>query len=167
VLTAICTHSDWMILRLPQIRGGNDDEIVTVKQIVKLSNQLPPGFRKTAIDVQVCMQKNISERNLFGGIASELSTFLKQGYNIRLTIWPEKHFVNRELIAGELAKTSTGNLVPRPLWYITMTHVSVGSRDAANAGEAGNTWSLFSRQKAFERHQQLSLDKPIRSELLK
>jgi len=167
VLRAICTHSDWMILRLPQIRGGSDDEIVTVKQIVKLSNKLPPGFRKMEIDVQVCMQKNISEGNLFGGIASELCTFVNQGIRIRLTIWPEKHFVNRELIAGELAKTSTGDLVPRPLWYITMTHVSVGSRDAANAGEAGNTWSLFSRQKAFERHQQLSVDKPIRSELLK
>lgn len=167
VLRAICTHSDWMILRLPQIRGGSDDEIVTVKQIVKLSNQLPPGFRKTAIDVQVCMQKNIPERNLFGGIASELSAFVKQGIQIRLTIWPEKHFVNRELIAGEFAKTSPGTLVPKPLWYITMTHVSVGSRDAASAGESGNTWSLFSRQKAFERHEQLSAHTPLRSEMLK
>ncbi|MBU6172342.1 MAG: hypothetical protein KGQ60_00970 [Planctomycetes bacterium] len=167
VLRAICTHSDWMILRLPQIRGGSDDEIVTVKQIVKLSNQLPPGFRKTAIDVQVCMQKNIPEHNLFRGIANELSSFVKQGIQIRLTIWPEKHFVNRELIAGEFARKSKGAPVPKPLWYITMTHVSVGSRDAASAGEAGNTWSLFSREKAFERHTQLSTDTPLRSEILK
>jgi hypothetical protein len=166
VLRAICTHADWMILRMPQIRGGSDDEIVTVKQIIKLSNQLPSGFRKTAIDIQVCMRKNIPERNLFGGIADELSTLVKQGMQIRLTIWPEKHIVNRELIAGEFAKTSSGTRVTRPLWYVTMTHVSVGSRDSASAGEAGNTWSLFSRQKAFERHQQLLAATPIRSELL-
>lgn len=167
VLRAICSHSDWMILRLPQIRGGSDDEIVTVKQIISLSNDLPTGFRKTAIDLHVCMQKNIPEHNLFRGIAGELSTFVKLGIQIRLTIWPEKHFVNRELIAGEFAKTSTRNLVHRTLWYITMTHVTVGSRDAANAGEAGNTWSLFSRQTAFERYERLSVDKPIRSEVLK
>lgn len=167
VLRAICTHSDWLLIRLPQIRGGSDDEIVTVKQIIKLSNQLPAGFRKTAIDLHVCMQRNISEHNLISGVSGELSTFVRQGIQIRLTIWPERHFVNRELLAGEFAKTSPGDLVRRPLWWITMTHVAVGSRIAANAGEAGNTWSLFSRQKAHARFAQINTDSPIRSDLLR
>lgn len=166
VLRAICTHSDWLILRLPQIRGGSDDEIVTVKQIIKLSNQLPAGFRKTVIELHVCKQQNISERNLIGGISGELSAFLHQGLQIRLTIWPERHFVNRELLAGEFAKSSPGHLVHRPLWWITMTHVAVGSIKAANAGEAGNTWSLFSRPKAHARFEQIMDCSPLWSELL-
>lgn len=167
VLRAICTHSDWLLLRLPQIRGGSDDEIVTVKQIIKLSNHLPAGFGKTAIDLHVCMQPRISEHNLMSGISGELSAFVQQGFQIRLTIWPERHFVNRELLAGQFAKTSPGDLIPRPLWWVTMTHVAVGSRAAANAGEAGNTWSLFSRPKAHERFEQIKTDSPIRSHLLR
>lgn len=167
VLRAICTHSDWLMLRLPQIRGGSDDEIVTAKQIIKLSNQLPVGFRKTAIDLHICMQPRISEQNLIRGVSGELSTFVRQGVQIRLTIWPERHYVNRELLAGDLAKTSPGDRVPRPLWWITMSHVAVGSARAANAGEAGNTWNLFSRLKAHERFEQINACSPISSTLLR
>ena len=166
VLRAICTHSEWLTLRLPQIRGGGDDEIVTVRQAIQLSNQLAAGFSRTAIDLHVCMQRNISEENLKHGISRELSDFVQQGIQIRLTLWPERHFVNRELLAGEFARTSQRELIPRPLWWITMTHVAVGSRAAANAGEAGNTWSLFSRAKAHERFEQLKAGSPILSELL-
>ncbi len=158
VLRAICTHSDWLILRLPQIRGGSDDEIVTVKQIIRLSNQMPSGFRKTAIELHVCQQSRIREENLIRGISSELSASIRQGVQIRLTIWPERHFVNRELLAGEYTWTSQGDKVGRPLWLITMSHVAVGGRQAANAGEAGNTWNLFPRQKAHERFEQLKSD---------
>jgi hypothetical protein len=165
VLRAICTHSDWLLLRLPQIRGGSDDEIVTVKQIIKLSNQLPTGFRRTVIELQVCEQPNIPANNLINGIKSELSGFIRQGFQIRLTICPARHFINRELLAGESAQTSQGQLVPRPLWWITMTHVAVGSREAAVAGEAGNTWSLFSRQKAHERFEQMKTE-PCRPPIL-
>lgn len=160
VLRAICTHSDWLMLRLPQIRGGSDDEIITVKQIIKLSNELPPGFRKTAIDLHVCMQRNIAEQNLIRAISGELSMFVRQGVQIRLMIWPERHFVNRELLAGELTKTSSSDTIPRPLWWITMTHVAIGGRNAANAGEMGNTWSLFARKKAHERYEQIKSDTP-------
>jgi hypothetical protein len=167
VLRTICTHSDWLTLRLPQIRGGSDDEIVTVKQIIKLSSQLPVGFRKTAIDLHICMHPRISEQNLTRGVSNELAVFVRQGIRIRLTIWPERHFVNRELLAGEFAKKSSGELIARPLWWITMTHVAVGSLAAANAGEAGNTWSLFSRSKSHDRFTQINAEHPVRSEMLR
>lgn len=165
-LRTVCTHADWMMLRMPQIRGGSDDEIVTVKQAIKLSNHLPAGFRKTDIDLHVCMHSNIPENRLVRAISSEVANFIRQGVQIRLTIWPQGHLVNRELLAGDYAKSSSGNLTPRPLWYITMTHVCVGSRDAAIAGTGGNTWSLFSRQKAYERYEQLTAEKPLYSEPL-
>ncbi len=43
-LRYVCAHSDWLVLRFPQIRGGNDDEIVTVKQILRLTSEVPQGF---------------------------------------------------------------------------------------------------------------------------
>lgn len=39
-----------------------------------------------------------------------------------------------------------------------MTHVAVGSGIAANAGEAGNTWSLFSLKKTHERFEKIDAD---------
>lgn len=167
VLRAVCTHADWLLIRLPQIRGGSDDEMVTAKQIIKLANELPAGFRKTTIDLQICMQRNISEEKLIRNVSGELAEFVRRGIQIRLTIFPEKHFVNRELLAGDLAKISSGEFRQRALWWITMTHVAVGSRNAANAGEAGNTWSLFSRQRAHERREQINADSPICSELIR
>jgi hypothetical protein len=158
VLTAICTHSDWLLIRLPQIRGGSDDEIVTVKQIAALANQLPPGFRQSSIDLQICAMQNIPERNLIRSVTGELDSYIRRGVKITLTIWPERHFVNRELIGGEYAQTSNGTIVPKPLWWITMTHVAVRGRHVPNAGEGGNTWCLFSRQKAFERYEQIRAD---------
>lgn len=165
-LRAICTHSEWLIMRLPQIRGGSDDEIVTVKQIVKLSNQLPVGFRKTFIDLHVCLQKRIPEQNLISGISWQLNSFVRQDVKIQLSIWPEKHFVNRELLGGDNTKTSPGEIVRRPLWWITMNHVAVGSLAAASAGEAGNSWNLFPRKKAYERYEKMSQETPLRSEIL-
>ena len=167
VLRAICTHSDWLLMRLPQIRGGSDDEIVTVKQILKLSNQLPVGFKKTTIDLHLCRQPKIPEHRLIDGVASELASFVQRGVEIRLTIWPEKYFINRELLGGDFAKTSPGDIVRRTLWWITMTHVAVGSRNAATAGEAGNTWSLFPRHKAHERYTQIDADKSGTSVILR
>lgn len=161
VLRAVCTHSEWIVVRLPQIRGGGDDEIVTVKQIVTLANRLPVGFRKTEIDLHICVPSRIPEANLLTGVKAELQRFVRDGITINVATWPEKHFVNRELVAGEYATTSPGVKVRKPLWWITMTHVAVGGRNAASAGEAGNTWSLFPRQKAHERYEKIKAETPL------
>lgn len=166
VLRAICTHSDWLIMRLPQIRGGSDDEIVTVKQIVKLSNHLPVGFRKSSIELHVCKMSTTVEK-LSRDIANELRPLVKQGVILQLSIWPEKHFVNRELLGGDNTRTSPGEIVRRPLWWITMNHVAVGSKAAANAGEAGNSWNLFPRKAAYERYQKVLQEMPLRVEVLR
>lgn len=166
VLRAICTHSDWLLMRLPQIRGGSDDEIVTVKQIIKLSNRLPTGFRNSFIDLHICLSGSFTERQLTQSVSNQLTSFIRNGVQIRLTVWPKGHFINRELLGGEFTKTSPGDILRRSLWWITMTHVAVGSQRAANAGEAGNTWSLFPRQKAHERIEAIESETPLHTEVL-
>lgn len=161
VLRTFCTHSDWILIRMPQIRGGSDDEIVTVKQIIKLATDLPSGYKKSDIDLHLCNIRNIDQHRLVNGVASELGRFLRQGVNVTLTLWPERHFVNREIIGGDYTRTSENETIRRPRWLMTMTHVAVGSRNANNAGEAGNTWSLFPRDQAFKRLEEIDAMPPI------
>ena len=158
VLKCVCAHAEWIIIRMPQIRGGSNDEIETVKQIIQLSNGLPNGFQKSAIDLHVCLQGKLTQQDLIDGVSAELSEYVRQGVKIQLSIWPG--FISRELILGDLSRDSLGEKTRRPLWYITMAHVAVGRREA-NDTESGNTWSLFSRKRAFARHEQLKAATPL------
>ena len=164
-LKCVCAHSEWIILRMPQIRGGSGDEIATVKQIIQLSNRLPNGFYKSPIDLHVCLQRGLTEQDLIDGVSAELSQYVRQGVKIQLSLWP--HFINRELIAGDLSRTSPGEEFRRPRWYITMAHVAVGRREANSESESGNTWSLLSRKKAFARHEELKASTPLQTLTLK
>ena len=158
-LKCVCAHSAWITIRMPQIRGGSDDELFTVKQVIRLSNRLPPGFPKSAIDLHVCLQRGVSERVLIDGISAELEEYVREGVAIELSLWPP--FIGRELIAGDIAGKSSGEQVRRPRWYITMGHVAVGRREA-NDTAAGNSWSLFARNEAFARHEKLKDETPLR-----
>jgi hypothetical protein len=161
VLRAICAHSDWLLMRLPQIRGSSDDEVVTVKQIVRLSNNLPAGFRRSHIDLHVCLARNIPERRLVHAVSGELRPFIQRGARIELTVWPQDHFINRELIGGDYATTAPGTTIRKALWLVTMSHVAVGGTHAALAGGAGNTWSLFPRNAAHTRMSEIEGDTPL------
>jgi hypothetical protein len=163
-LKCICAHSEWMIIRMPQISGSSGDELATVKQIIRLSNRLPAGFHNSAIDLHVCLQRGISEQKLIDGVSAELADHVRQGVTIQLSLWP--HFINRELIAGDLSRTSSGEQFRRPLWYITMAHVAVGRREA-NDTESGNTWSLLARRRAFARYEDLRAATPLQALMLK
>ncbi len=165
-LRAICTHADWLLIRLPQIRGGSDDEIVTVKQIIELACRLPEGFGVSDIDLHLRMMPRIEQDRLLNGVRGELNRFAQRGIKISVSLWPENHFVNRELLAGSYTKTSEGIAVRKALWYVTMTHVSVGSRDANSTGEAGNTWSLFDRTQAHRRLTEIDQETPLHSETI-
>ncbi|MCA8998952.1 MAG: hypothetical protein KDA80_18275 [Planctomycetaceae bacterium] len=147
---------------MPQIRGGSDDEIVTVKQVIELANNLPDGFRKTSIDVHICLQEKIPEARLVGNVKSELLPFVKKGIEIDLTVWPEKHFINREIIGGEFARQSDGKK-PRPRWRITMQHVAVGKRKESAGRDSANEWSIHPRNVAHNRYEEIKADSASRS----
>lgn len=161
VLRVFCTHSDWIVVRMPQIYAGSDDEIVTIKQIIKLATNLPDGFKKSDIEIHLCKIPKIQEQNLLRGVALHLKSYLQQGVNVTLKLWPEKHFVNREIIGGDYTSNSEAQTIPRPRWMLTMTHVAIGSQKANNAGESGNTWSLFSRNEAFNHFEDINRHVPI------
>jgi hypothetical protein len=163
-LRCVCAHSEWILIRMPQISGGSGDEIATVKQIIELSNDLPTGFHRSAIDLHICLQRGVSENDLIDGVSAELAELVRGGATIRVSLWPR--FINRELIVGDIRRTSPGDEFRRPLWYITMAHVAVGRREA-NDAEAGNTWSLFSRKRAYGRYEELRTATPLKTLILR
>lgn len=128
VLRAICTHSDWLILRMPQIRGGSDDEVVTVKQIVRLATKLPHGFTKSDIELQIPLDNRPNAADLLRAVKYELQSAVSPGVNLKVIVIPQGSFVNREMLAGDYATDSSGNQKRRARWWVTMNHVAVGAR---------------------------------------
>ena len=53
-LRTLCMHSDWLLIRMPFIKGGSTgDEIVTVKQILKLVNSRVVRDSRCEIIIQI------------------------------------------------------------------------------------------------------------------
>lgn len=166
VLRAFCAFTDWIIVRMPQMRGGSDDEIVTVKQIVEMATTLPPGYRKSNVEIQFPLGNRMKDNpdRAFRSVKAELKEVVATGAEIELTMLPVGSFVNRELLGGEYALVSTGDKIPKARWWMTMSHVAVGGRRDANDRDDANSWNLYSRRDANERLIQLQRVTPLRTE---
>lgn len=151
-LRTICLHADWLILRLPQIRGGMDDEIVTVKQVIKLSSNRFPEQRKCHVEVHIPVPPRIPKTNLKMSVERELDSLRGGLAELSIKMLDGKQFIDRELLAGEWAIRSDNDVMPRARWLITMSHVAVGSR---RNGITPATWSLFGRKDAHQRLQMI------------
>jgi hypothetical protein len=165
VLRSFCTFSHWIIVRMPQLKGGNDDEIVTVKQIVRLATALPHGYRKSDIEIQFPLLGEKSADHQMNSVVRELREFSVRDAELRVTMFPEKSFVNRELLGGEFTSVSSGERRKRARWLMTMSHVAVGGRRERNRDDA-NSWNLYSRRDANERLSQVNTLTPVRSQTI-
>jgi hypothetical protein len=152
-LRTICIHSDWMILRLPQIRGGVDDEIVTLKQVLKLASSRLPGQTNCSVEIHVCRHEKISDDRLKSSIEDELSSFLNGPAAVEIKLVPEKAFTDRQLFAGEWAPMPNKERLRRVRWLVTMSHVAIGRRRESSSEPC--TWSLFDRKSAHARLKQI------------
>ena len=111
---------------MPQLRGGDDGEEVTVKQILEIVSRRPKGFPKVEIYLDTQMKERISDDRLTRNIRQHLQKSI--GVNTDLHINVCSNVMNRELLAGKFKKTSDDNLLRDALWLITMTHVAVRSQ---------------------------------------
>jgi hypothetical protein len=152
-LRTLCFHSEWMILRLPQIRGGTDDEIVTLKQVLKLASARLPEQTKCSVEIHVCRQVKIPDDRLKNSITDELSGFLNNLAEVDVKLFPERAFTDRQVFAGEWAPMPNDQRLRRVRWLVTMTHVAIGKRRESSSEPC--TWSLFDRKSAHARYQEL------------
>ena len=139
---------------MPQIHGGSDDEIVTVKQIVRLATKLPHGFTKSDIELQIPLDSRPNAAELLRAVKNELQSVVSPVVNLNAIIIPQGSFVNREMLAGDYAVDSSGNQKRRARWWVTMNHVAVGARRDVGRDDA-NSWSLYPRRDADWRLSQI------------
>lgn len=167
VLRPFCAFSDWIIVRMPQIRGGNEDEIVTVKQIIRLATNVPSGFRKSSIELHFPLDERLSRnpKRVMSSVLQELREVAEPNSEVMIKLLPTGSFVNREILGGEFAAVSSGESKMRARWLITMNHVAVGRRrDRDRERDDANSWNLYSRHKADERLKELSEVTPLLTE---
>lgn len=152
-LQSVLAHADFLVIRFPQIRGGGDDEIFSVRSFAGLMD------RDGCLSVRPKVVKLIL--NPFSLKANTISNLLTEIENWKLSrvsvqlYEAEMKYLNRELIAGKFVNFGA-QLVEKPRWYITMQHVATQHR----LGETDqNTWSFFGAKKAFDRIEELSLDR--------
>jgi hypothetical protein len=151
-LRAICLHSDWLIVRLPQIKGGNDDEIVTLKQILGLASSRVKI--KSPCTVEVHIASRLTEpscSNVRNSIFKELEGVNNGECDLSIRMVPK--FLDRMIFGGEWAQVSGGKKRRRLRWMITMSHVAIHARREACSDEC--TWALHDRKSAneyFEKH---------------
>ncbi len=136
---------------MPQLRGGCDDEIVTVKQILQLASSRFDEQPKCTVVIQLREQAKIENGRLFGNVQKELAESAGGLKNLSIELQLVHEFTNRELVAGEWVPKNDNLFVKRARWLITMAHVAVGKNEETNTGDLDNTWNLFDRSKAQRR----------------
>lgn len=165
-LRSFCAFSDWIILRMPQIRGGNDDEIVTVKQVVRLATSLSDGYQKSSVELQFPLSERANDPDrVFRSVIGELREVVVSGVDLKVTMLIENSFINREILGGEYTTESSGEKKQRARWLMTMNHVAVGGRRDRDRDDS-NSWNLYSRHVASERLEKLNAIQSIRSETI-
>lgn len=144
-------HSHWVIVRFPQIRGGEHDEIQTVKQVAELLGRpVCSSPQLTARQLEVQLNPKALGTYSFKKLEKCFRDWRIGGVTISLTVSKEK-YVNRELLAGDVV-SSDGEEIKRARWYLTMQHVAIKRSDPS---AENNTWSYFGRKKAHERWQKI------------
>ena len=174
VLKTICAHAHWLIIRMPQVKGGCDDEIVTIKQIIKLASQLPQGFKKSDVFIEIPIPERMERslgieeaaNRLMRLVKSELEEFQSTDCEISISIYPVGSILAREVVAGEFVELAPNSIDFKARWYLTMNHVAVGGGEAADRS-GGNSWNLHSRTTATDRFEELrDLGTEIKSEVV-
>jgi hypothetical protein len=138
---------------LPQIRGGVDDEIVTLKQVLKLASRKLPGQAKSSVELHICKQEKIPDIRLKNSIDDELSVFRNNFSEVVVRFFPKKTFTDRQIFGGEWARMPSGQRSRRVRWLVTMSHVAIGNSHESSTEPC--TWSLFDRKAAHARLKQI------------
>ena len=150
-LRTVCLHSDWLLVRMPYLKGSVDDEIVTVKQIIQLASSLKTDPAGGLVTVQLDNRHANSDR-FFRNVASELKNVRQHSGRIKVELRDEK-ILNRELLGGEFAPRGEGKEpFHRARWFMQMTHVAIGG---GGAHTDDNSWNLFDRRAASNRLEQI------------
>lgn len=148
-LRTLCFHSDWLVVRLPYLKGGIDDEIVTLKQILNATARRSTLKPPSNVEIHVCPKEKIEMTNLLRNVKLELESLRLSHCDWKLKEVPK--FIDRAIIGGEWSNISESKREQRVRWLVTMTHVAVSKQRSDSLEKC--TWALHSRKSAYETFQ--------------
>lgn len=149
LLHKLCELSDWCVVELPYLRGGDDDEIVTAKQLAQLASQRAvPSGKHFTLDV-ICRKKGIKESKVVRNIRKSLEeTVTSPDREVRIRVFGDHAALNRNILAGTSREVADGKKTRTPRWLIRAQHVAVGKLSSRDDSTGDNNWSLDSAQAA-------------------
>ncbi|WP_164104435.1 hypothetical protein [Candidatus Laterigemmans baculatus] len=149
LLQKLCDHSDWCVAQLPYIKGGDSgDEIVTVKQLIRIACGSDRSTRPFALDL-LC--KPGDERKAIGIRDVLRSMSLSSERLVDVRVYWDEEALDRNFLAGTFQEMSDGTLRRRPRWLVAAQHVAVGK----NGDGQKSTWTLRDRTDVEAEHHRL------------
>lgn len=149
MLKFLARYSDWLLIRFPYVRGSDDDEIVTVKQLMSLSLRSLDGSCNRQRSFEIQLSPNQVKTHTVDNVLKELHDFDKRDLRIQVTVSCES-FTNREILFGSLVPSGSKQ-IKDARWLLSMQHVAI-RRD--NTGEP-NQWTFHGHVMASRRYEEI------------
>ncbi len=134
-LRPVLLHADYLALKLPHIRGEENDDTPLAAALIQSAVTRPEGFAHPTIELHVDNERYDPQMQL-NALHGELDGRVPAGTNVLLCM--RDRFIERLLFAGSL-DTSRGEAVPHWRWAVSMGHTA-RRRDSGNEL---TTWSLL------------------------
>lgn len=142
VLRKLLLNTDWCVAELPQVHGGNDDELATFNQLIALIRSQPDS-RPFDLDL-VSKTEDKKNVNWKTNVQQELSETLKGDRRISVRVYTMPTCLNRNFLSGSYQTIAGQERVRSVRWYIAAQHVALTRNRTAER----NTWTLHSKSEA-------------------
>jgi hypothetical protein len=143
--------ADWCIAELPFIKGGSDDEVVTLKQLIDVIRDLP---RKKPFELDLVTKLEDKPAFWAGNVKEELRQTLKQSSVIKIRVFALSRYIDRYFTVGKSVTIAQGESKREVCRCIAVQHVAIGG----NRHSESNNWNLCNSIDTNSRYEKLQVD---------
>jgi len=133
LLQKLLLNTDWCLVELPYVKGGQDDEIATLNQIIKIAQNRSGS---SPFEIDLVLQSGANATN----IKSCLKT-LRSNSCVQIRAFEDADLLDRNFITGTVSKIAGGQNLRIPKWGIFTQHVAIGR---APTGQR-SFWALMTK----------------------
>lgn len=143
-------NADWCLAELPNMKGGRNDEISTVHQLINVIGSLP---RVNQFALDLVIKGHARDEDLYTRLRAQLKAALKGQDRINLRVYTVPSCLDRNFLSGS-THNCAGNQIERKVrWCISAQHVAINRDNSLQE----STWALLSKKQAQLHWDQLEL----------
>jgi hypothetical protein len=157
LLRALTTHSQFLWLASPHIRGTNDDETDFAIALIRQAFGRPSTFSSVDIEIHVEAPERPTAtdfttrlKNAQRNVEHRLREALTPGQTVNVVMWTK--LLDRALIGGTYSPLSDGTQATSPRWGIYLGHIA---RRAAPPAVPPTGWHILLPDALVQWHDQL------------